>query len=880
MATTTTRKYTNISFDDIRDQLISILKAKGGSKADFGESSYGRTLIELFAGYADLNAFYAESSFENAFLESAYSKPSVYSGARMLGYSIRRPIPAKASFGIQTKKTGIYNTIRVHIPLGTQFSISGPTLTALDDIEFSYSKNDDVDLTGLMSLTSGRAILAEGSFKTTTLMSNGKQNQSFIISDTNFSDYFGDNDPNATDDASFTQRKNRFTTVSSDASLMDNFDPSDAIDDRIYWRIDRRGLIDPSLENTINDIDEFIDGQSNYTINYSVKIITANDETVMLKFGDGLKSAIPYGEITVKYFSTNGESGNLLNISGTTISPSGTNIIITQEDGTESDITLNDLNIAVTTDIRGGLNIETFDSIKNNASSIYNTLEHLINRLSYKIFLRRYSDVKYANAFGEDILNTKLANGSINVKYMNQIRFTALKDLYREKNGSYYPTSSDEYFLDGFKVNGLMYMWQYDYENVPSNDETIKFAKAINNVYSTCLESINNGSGPFSTESDLQTFFSTYMNPYLNAYTMPMDNTVFAAHLTPYDFVESGSEIDTIMRTLNRRGMITTGAGYHMFAYPIVHNFKILIDLILYKGHTFTDIKEKIQNSLYKYLKEHTEFATPIYASKMNALIHEFLEVAGVNISFSVVDNGYGDLDLNDLTWLGDNTSEFITPGSISLDGFDINLSYTYVYNSNTKSYLTDSVISTYTIEGQENLSTIISNYYNGISSDNNGLRVINIANKRKNGTLTENDIDDFVAFIWHSIMQCVYEPIYNEYTASVSAGKNDTAVKSYALLTAIKGWSSDGESLQFVDTDSITTLVEYNGTAFFDYIRYGLEYIKLVRNILGYDVAKQLIDSNGNISKYSNENEIVQFTVSPENITLTVSPETVLIQD
>ena len=67
------------------------------------------------------------------------------------------------------------------------------------------------------------------------------------------------------------------------------------------------------------------------------------------------------------------------------------------------------------------------------------------------------------------------------------------------------------------------------------------------------------------------------------------------------------------------------------------------------------------------------------------------------------------------------------------------------LYNSNTKSYLTDSVISTYTIDGQENLSTIISNYYNGISSDNNGLRVINIANKRKNGTLTENDIEEAV---------------------------------------------------------------------------------------------------------------------------------------
>ena len=53
--------------------------------------------------------------------------------------------------------------------------------------------------------------------------------------------------------------------------------------------------------------------------------------------------------------------------------------------------------------------------------------------MSYKIFLRRYADVKYATAFGEDILNTKLLNGSIDVKFMNQIRFSVLKSLYRKK---------------------------------------------------------------------------------------------------------------------------------------------------------------------------------------------------------------------------------------------------------------------------------------------------------------------------------------------------------------------------------------------------------------------------------------------------------------
>ena len=83
------RKYGMISFEEARDHLISILQAKEGRLADFGDSSYGKTLIELFAGQADLMAYYAESAFENAFLESAINLSAVYAGARMLGYRYR-----------------------------------------------------------------------------------------------------------------------------------------------------------------------------------------------------------------------------------------------------------------------------------------------------------------------------------------------------------------------------------------------------------------------------------------------------------------------------------------------------------------------------------------------------------------------------------------------------------------------------------------------------------------------------------------------------------------------------------------------------------------------------------------------------------------------
>jgi hypothetical protein len=133
----------------------------------------------------------------------------------------------------------------------------------------------------------------------------------------------------------------------------------------------------------------------------------------------------------VTYFSTNGESGNLLDVAGSVLSTNDTKIVITQGDGTESDITLDDLNIALTTDIRNRLDIQSIESIKSDAPYIFNSLDKLVNRMSYKIFLRRYADVKYATAYGEDILNTKLPNGGIDAKFMNQIRFSVLKSLYR-----------------------------------------------------------------------------------------------------------------------------------------------------------------------------------------------------------------------------------------------------------------------------------------------------------------------------------------------------------------------------------------------------------------------------------------------------------------
>ena len=859
------RKYAKISFEAVREHLVAIMKAKGGNLADASESSYGRLMTDLFSGTADLMGYYAESSFMNAFLEpSSTSTPSIYANARMLGYSVRRPVPAKAGIGIAATKTGKYNSIRVRIPKGTEFTIGGLTLTAMDDMEFYYNRNTDPSNTGLMTLVSGKAVVAEGQFKTETLVSTGKQNQIHVVNDTTFSDYFGDNDPNFDDDGNVAHRAAAFTTVTSDATLMDNVDPSVVVNDKLYWRVSRRGLIDPAKENVLNDIEKFVAGQDNYTDNYTVEITTANDGNVQLKFGDGLNSAIPYGLINVTYFSTLGEGGNLLDVAGTVLATSDSKIVITQGDGTESDITLEDLNIALTTDIRSGLDIQSIESIKADAPYIFNSLDKLVNRMSYKIFLRRYADVKYATAFGEDILNTKLLNGSIDVKFMNQIRFSVLKSLYRKKDKNYYPTTSNEYFLDGCKINGLMYTWLYDYGELSKQGLDAGHWAMAERVKKE-IDSVFDGVVCYKTSEgyvDVSAKVKQAIQKAVMPSDIPMDYQVYSAKLSPLDFVETGSELYNVMTALNQRGMVTLGGGYHNYVYPSVHEMQCHLDITLYRGNNFTDVKERVQNVIYKYLSDNTEFASPVYRSRIESLVHGLTEVEGVDVTFSPVASQYNQLDAAQLPWLGSVTSEFIAPGSVTMDPFDFTLQYTLV-ESNIKTTMTK----TFTMPNQATIQNLISDYCTTMIS--NHLE-----------TVTDLEIDRFVAYIWAQVMQQIYTPIADQIKAYTAQGDIETVRGLRALIDAIKGWELGPDSLTFKDTDTIASMSEINGSTLYDYLKYGLNYIKLIRNVLAYYVTKSLIDENGNITNYTNDNEIVQIVVPVDEIDLTVSLDSVLLTE
>lgn len=877
-----TRKYTHINFEQAVNDLQTILRAKEGALSDVGDSSYGKTLIELFSANSDMIAAWGESIFADTFLETATSPEAILLGARNLGYSVRRPVPAKAGYGISLKRTGVYPSVKVSIPRGTQFTISSITMTAIDDVEFSYSRSDANYEDGLMQLTSGRAVLAEGNFTTTEFFSDGSQNQEFIIGDANFSDYFGFGDPNWSDADSFSKREQYFTTVSTDASLIDNFNIYDAVDDKIFWRISRRGFQDPTLEGNVNDIDDFVDSV-NKTINYSTIIDTANDGRPRLSFSDGVKASIPFGRITVSYFSTLGEDGNLLNVAGSNLVSDSTSILITQSDGSESDLLLADLNIALVTDVRGGLNLESNASIQKNASQIYNSLDSLSNRSSYKTFLSRYSDIKYANAFGEDILTRIKSKGygkvGPDIKYANIVRFSVLKDLYREKDGAYYPTDPFEYFIEGYKVNGLVYIWQYDYNELPNESDVDTIDANLAGVQSEIQDELDNGNiqisikdsttGVLAPLTDASILITRYLDSFKSDALVPSD--VFSANLTPIDFAEYGSELEIMLKALNRRGYITLGGGQHMYVPPIVHDFTIKADVILFRGMNFSDIKTKIRNSIYSYLKEYSDFANPIFRSKLESLVQKFPEVAGVNLKLVARSTDYEDLDLTKLVWLGDDTSQFINQAGIDIDGFDVSLTYDYRYRelSGDESSSDDELLR-FEVGSQADLSNKILEYYKRyiayLDPSTGEYKPVN--------DLQEEDINKFTSYIWATMINEIYSPMFSSYLSTRASGDALSANSIYQTIEAFRGWYMDEGFLSFKPTDNIVNLAEDNSKVLFNYFVYTLEYIKLVRNILSPSVARRLVDSDGNITKYSNENEAVQFNISSEDITVTVESE------
>ncbi len=255
-------QFTNLDFDQIRDQIKDYLRANSNfTDFDFEGSNFS-VLIDTLAYNSYINAFNANLVVNESFLDGATVRENVVSLARNIGYVPRSVSAAKAQ-------------VTFTVPVGFNSGILTleaclTCIGAVDNTSYRFSIPEDITAkvingSAQFGTTEKPIDVFQGSFLTTQFLVDGSTDQKFII-----------DNPNV------------------DASTI-----------RVYVR----GIGDTGIGREYHAVDNIIkiDGSSNIFLIQEVQ-----EEKYELLFGDGYfgKKLEDNAVITVRYIVTDGSAGN------------------------------------------------------------------------------------------------------------------------------------------------------------------------------------------------------------------------------------------------------------------------------------------------------------------------------------------------------------------------------------------------------------------------------------------------------------------------------------------------------------------------------------------------------------------------------------------
>ena len=255
-------KFTNLDFDQIREQIKDYLRANSNfTDFDFEGSNFS-VLIDTLAYNTYISAFNSNLVVNESFLDSATLRENVVSLARNIGYVPRSKTAARASIKFQVATTTSSPTLTLQpgvVCIGTE-----------DNTDFVFSISESITTTvnnGLAQFgtTEEPIRVLEGTFLTSRFIVDGSLTQRFIL-----------------DNA--------------------NIDTSSIV---VYVR----GAADPGLGKQYRIIDNIV-GVTSKSETYLIQEV--QDEKYEILFGDGTfgKKLEDGAQITVQYVITSGKSGN------------------------------------------------------------------------------------------------------------------------------------------------------------------------------------------------------------------------------------------------------------------------------------------------------------------------------------------------------------------------------------------------------------------------------------------------------------------------------------------------------------------------------------------------------------------------------------------
>ncbi|MFW6219507.1 MAG: hypothetical protein ACOCZ5_00250 [bacterium] len=422
-------KYSNLDVNEIMSQITD--RISSDTRFDnFRESSVAETLLEIFAGVVDINNYYIQRRAEENFFDTAQLRSSIIGLARQLGYVPSRPSPAYANLRITL--SGDFSNIfenntdnRIVIPYYSKFNYDGDDFVLKQTLSYRIPENvlqsmnedgEDFEFSFTQDSFGNPIELVEGKIKEKIILGNNNSQigsifQIYKINDVEFSNLYGDKDT----------FYNNVTRV---------YVGENKTEDTRY-SIDRRSLINwESFDRDLNT-----DEASKVCV-----IRTAQDETVELLFGDGrfadLGPRTRKDNVFIQYLATKGSEVNRIGVIGEEVDFSGK--VFTPHGEDITDMVTFELN----TNIIGGTDFESSDSIKYSAPKIYYSLDRLVAKRDYEAYLKSLKSpisVRNAVVWGEQE-QTKRIGSFADVKSFNVAFFTLIGSLYntQEEVGGVY----------------------------------------------------------------------------------------------------------------------------------------------------------------------------------------------------------------------------------------------------------------------------------------------------------------------------------------------------------------------------------------------------------------------------------------------------------
>ena len=171
-------KFTNLDFDQIREQIKSYLRANSNfTDFDFEGSNFS-VLIDTLAYNTYISAFNSNLVVNESFLDSATLRENVVSLARNIGYVPRSKTAARASIKFQVATTTSSPTLTLQpgiVCVGTE-----------DDTDFVFSISESITTTVNNGFAQFGTIedpinVLEGTYLRTTFVVDGSLEQRFIL---------------------------------------------------------------------------------------------------------------------------------------------------------------------------------------------------------------------------------------------------------------------------------------------------------------------------------------------------------------------------------------------------------------------------------------------------------------------------------------------------------------------------------------------------------------------------------------------------------------------------------------------------------------------------------------------------------------------------